>query len=123
MKTLYLTKGGSNILIDPENKKANKISYQRQSIDSIFVVKEPMHVIYGCGEYEKEVDVEEGDIIVTFYHKVFKNQMVVVNSKDWSENLIEYERKEQEEKELWALKQATQYEPEATDCNTHCENQ
>lgn len=50
MKTLYITRG-NNIVVDKESNTANKLKTCRQSIDDIFLVKEPMHVVYGSGEY------------------------------------------------------------------------
>lgn len=106
MKTLYLTRGGSNVLVDLENNTANRISTRRGAIDSIYLAEEPMHIVYGSGEYKKELDAEKNDIIVTFYHDTFKNQIIVIKNEDWFDNLVEYEKKQQEEKERWAASQA-----------------
>lgn len=101
MKTLYITRG-NNILIDTENSAANKIETCRQGIDCVYVAKEPMHVVYGVGEYSKEFDVDANDIILTFYPKEFKNQAIVVKNAEWLENILEYEKKMEEEKMRWA---------------------
>ena len=90
MKTLYITRG-NNILIDTENSAANKIE-----------TKEPMHVVFGVGEYSKEFDVDANDIILTFYPKEFKNQAIVVKNAEWLENILEYEKEMEEEKIRWA---------------------
>lgn len=101
MKTLYLTRG-SNIVVDTENNTANRLSSERQGIDYIYLADEPMHVVFGFEDEHEEVDVEKGDIIVTFYSDVFKKQMIVVKNEDWLNNLTEYRKQEQEEKERWA---------------------
>ena len=116
MKNLYITRG-NNICIDIENNTVDKLPTSRQAIDYVYSVKEPMHVIYGCGEYKKEADAEPGDIIVTFYDRVFKNQMIIVKNNEWFENVVEYEKKEQEEKERWAKSQACTNDAEPTDRN------
>ena len=103
MKTLYLTRG-ANILVDQENNKATRIDSARQGIDYIYLVEEPMHVVYGCGEKHQETDAEKGDIIVTFYNDTFKNELIVVKNEQWRENLNLYNKKIQEEKERWAAK-------------------
>ena len=101
MKTLYLTQG-NNILLDHEAQTAERLSSERVGIDYIYVAKEPMHLVYGSGEEKQELYVEEGDIIITFYVKEFPHKVLVVNSKDWLENINEYNKKQQEDKEAWA---------------------
>lgn len=101
MKTLYISRG-SNIIIDTENNTANRTEACRQGIDNLFLAEEPMHVVYGYGEFQKECDVEKGDIIVTFYNDSFKNRMIIVKNEEWVENLVEAKKAEQEEKERWA---------------------
>lgn len=101
MKTLYITRS-NNILIDAEKNTANKLETSRQGIDNIYVAKEPMHIVYGVGEYKREFDVDTNDIIITFYPKEFKYQAIVVKNNEWVENIFEYEKAEQAEKERWA---------------------
>lgn len=121
MNTLYITEY-SNILVDTENKKANKLPTQRASINQIYLAEEPMHVVYGCGEYHKELDVEKGDIIITFYCKTFKDSIVVVKNEDWLNNLLDYNKRQQEEKERWAsVKDAKRCECDQCEC-AKCDN-
>lgn len=101
MKTLYITRG-NNILVDTENNTANRIDTARQGIDNMYVAKEPMHVVYGVGEYHRETDVDANDIIVTFYPSEFKNKMLIIKNPEWVENILDYEAKQQEEKIRWA---------------------
>ena len=101
MKTAYITKG-CNIVVDEEVKSVKRLDNQRTGIDYIYLAEEPMHVIYGYGEYNKEFDVEKGDIIVVFYPDVFKNKIVIIKNAEWLENLVEYNKECQEDKERWA---------------------
>ena len=112
MKTLYLTNGG-NICIDQENGSADNIANEREAISRIYLAKEPMHVVYGCGNYNKEFDVKKDDIIITFYTDEFKDRVVVAKSKDWANNIKKYNEEEQRRKEEWAAKHA---ECECSDC-------
>lgn len=114
MKTFYISNNG-NIAVDTDNNSCGSLSTEREAISRIYLAKEPMHVVYESGEYKKEIDVEEGDLIVVFYENAFKNKMIVVKNSEWTENLVEYNAEEQKRKEEWAKKQA--------DCgNTPCCN-
>lgn len=117
MKTLYLTRG-SNIVVDTDDNTANRLDTTRSAIDRIYYVKEPMHVVYGYGEVHEELDVKKGDILVVFYDSTFKHQIIVAKSKQWVENILDYEKREQEEKEKWAAKKLTN----CTDCGETCES-
>lgn len=112
MKTLYLNRGG-NICIDPENDYVDSVQPERESIDRIYLAKEPMHVVYGNGTYKREFDVKKDDLIITFYTDDFEERVVVAKSKDWVKNLKKYNEEEQRRKEEWAAKQA---ECKCSDC-------
>lgn len=107
MKTLYLTSSG-RILVDAENNTADVIQGERESIRNIYMAKEPMHVVYGRGEYQKEFDVKKDDLIIEFYDETFKNKIVVVKNKDWVANLKDYNKREEEAKLEWAKQQASE---------------
>lgn len=113
MKTLYLTNGG-NICIDPEENYVDRIPSEREGISRIYLAKEPMHVVYGEGEYKRELDVKKDDIIITFYSGDWKDRIVVAKSKDWANNIKEWNKEEQQRNEEWAALQKAQ------SCNTHC---
>ena len=117
MKTLYITNGG-NICIDPEEDFVNRMPTEREGISRIFLAKEPMHVVYGEGEYRRELDVKKDDIIITFYSNDWKERIVVAKSKDWVNNLKEWNKEEQRRNEEWAAKNAEQG-PCCDDC-TKC---
>lgn len=102
MKTLYITQG-NNILVDSENNTANRLKADRTSIDSMYLIDEPMHVVYGTGEYKRELDAEPGDIVLTFYHSEFKDKIIILKkAEEWSNNIMDYREKEQQEKLRWA---------------------
>lgn len=101
MKTLYLTRS-ANIVVDTEDNYVSKLKSERQAIDYIYVVDEPMHIVYGYEDNKYELDADAGDIVITFYEKSFKHPIVLIKSEEWKENIFEYRKKEQEEKERWA---------------------
>lgn len=103
MKTLYLT-SNTNIIIDAENNNVDKIDSERQSISRIYMANEPMHVVFGEGEFKKEFDVKKDDIVITFYScgENWPNHVVVAKSKDWIANFKAYRKAEQKAKEEWA---------------------
>lgn len=106
MKTLYLTDTSANIVVDQEANTCGSISRDVESIRSVYVIDEPMHVIYQAGEYRRELDVEKDDIVVVFYSREFPNKIVVAKSADWVSNIRTYREAEQKRKEEWATKQA-----------------
>lgn len=53
-----------------------------------------MHVVFSEGECKKEIDVEKGDLIITFYNRKFPNRIVVVKNAEWFENIKVYREKE-----------------------------
>lgn len=110
MSTLYLTRS-NNMIVDVENNTANRLTCCPQRIDDIFLVKEPMHVVYGYGEYSKEFDVEPNDLVITFYGD-FKEKAIVVKSEEWAKNIIAYNEAQERQKEEWAAKQPC----ECADC-------
>lgn len=105
MKTLYIA-NGSNICVDVENDTAEMLDSERESIQRIYLAKEPMHVVYTSGEYRREFDVKKDDLIITFYGDAFQERVVVAKSKDWVKNLKEWREREQQIKEEWAEKNA-----------------
>lgn len=98
MKTLYLTSNGANICIDDEQKTAEWIDSEREAIQRIYLAKEPMHIVYNAGEYKRELDVEENDLIITFYTDDFENRIISVKSEDWVNNLKNWKTKQAEAK-------------------------
>lgn len=120
MKTLYLTDSSANIVVDQEANTCGSISRDIESIRGIYVIDEPMHVIYQAGEYRRELDVEKDDILVVFYRSEFPNQIVVAKSADWVSNVKTYREAEQKRKEDWAANQAIADIKESCDCCGTC---
>lgn len=120
MKTLYLT-SNSNIIVNTDDNSVDKIDSERESISRIYMATEPMHVVFGEGEFKKEFDVKKDDIIITFYScgTDWPHRVVVAKSKDWIANFKAYHKAEQKAKEEWAKKQATS-DTECGDCD-QCE--
>lgn len=107
MKTFYLTYGSNNIIIDPETNSADRLECARTGINNVYLVKEPMHVVYGYKDEQKEFDVDADDIIVTFYSEDFTTHAIVVKNEEWVNNIKAYNKARQEEKERWAETKGT----------------
>lgn len=107
MKTLYLT-SNSNIIVNTEDNSVDKIDSERESISRIYMANEPMHVVFGEGEFKKEFDVKKDDIIITFYAcgTDWPHRVVVAKSKEWIANFKANHKAEQKAKEEWAKKHA-----------------
>lgn len=102
MKTLYLT-NGCGMYIDTENNTADKANSEIERISRIYLISEPTHIVFGEGEYSRELDAKKDDIVIVFYNRVdFKEQIVIAKSKDWVANIKAYNKAEQERKEEWA---------------------
>lgn len=117
MKTLYLTNSTANIIVDTETNKVSKLEYaDRYDIQNLFLVEEPMHIVYECGETHVEKDVKKGDIIVCFYsNEYFKDPVSIIKSKEWAKGIKNRREAEQKAKEEWAKKNANNEEP-CCDC-------
>jgi hypothetical protein len=108
MKTIYFTDRGP-IEVN-EKGEPTGVRTSREAISNIVAVKEPTHLVYNRGNKRVELDAQDGDIVVTFYESAFETPMVVVNSKEWLNNILSYEKREQEQAEAWAKKQAEKQE-------------
>ena len=102
MNTLYISRTG-RIMLD-ENNNPKPFDRSRSSIDDVFFIKEDTKVVFDRGEYKAELEAKAGDIVVTFYEEQFPNRVIVVDNKQWKENLEAYEAYEQQMKEEWAKK-------------------
>ena len=89
MKTLYLSQNG-NIVVDTENNATENLkTADRYDIRTMYVIEEPMHVVYGRGEDKEEFDANEKDIVIMFYDQVSnKRKIIAVNSPEWFDNLM-----------------------------------
>ena len=114
MNTLYISRTG-RIMLD-ENNSPKPFDRSRGSIDDVFFIKEDTKVVFERGEYKAELEAKAGDIVVTFYEEQFPNRVIVVDSKQWKENLEAYETYEQQMKEEWAKKN----DAPCCDCCENC---
>lgn len=118
MKTLYLSNSSANIVVDQEANTCDTMNRCLESIRSIYLVDEPMHVVYQYGDKRRELDVEKDDIIVTFYSSDFSEPIIVAKSADWVKNIRDYNAAEQKRKEDWAAKQSI---ADIRECDCDCD--
>lgn len=128
MKTLYLTQSSENIVVDPETDFVGKLQADdRYAIRSVYYIEEPMHVVYQAGECKEELDAKKGDILIVFYSSKYnKYNIDTIKTKQWSANIKNRRKIEQQEKEEWAkrnanLTETAKWEPTCEDCGT-CES-
>ena len=95
MKTLLVDAG---YMFNPEDMNMQKVPRKRTSVDRIYLVEEDCTV--KLGDVSKEA--KAGDLVVEFYEGYFPEKFVVVTCPEWTNNIKEYDRIEQEEKEKWA---------------------
>ena len=103
MKTMFIRES-INMILDHDTQDVSYINSSRECIQRIYVAPEDMHVICAHGDTKEEADVKKDDIIVTFYTNDFEKRMVIVKSEMWLNNIKNYEKKVQAEKEEWAAK-------------------
>jgi len=122
MKTLYLTDSSNNIWVDTENEEVGTLySEDRYNIRNIFYIEEPMHVIYQSGESKEEIDAKKGDILIVFYNNRYNKYILdTIRTKQWTTNIKNRRKIEQQEKEEWAAKNANNT-PSCDDCCDCCE--
>ena len=124
MKTLYLTQSSENIVVDPETDFVGKLpSEDRYAIRSVYYMEEPMHVVYQAGECKEELDAKKGDILLVFYSSKYnKYNIDTIKTKQWSANIKNRQKIEQQEKEEWAKRNANIAEtPQCEAVNKCCE--
>jgi hypothetical protein len=101
-KTIFITSAGL-IRLD-ENNEPTGMSSERTAINRILRITEPVHIVYNKNDKRIELDAEEGDILVEFYESAFPNPILLIHSKEWSENLEKYDEVQQKAKEEWSEK-------------------
>lgn len=100
MKTLYITKTGRVAL---ENDNIASVMTDRAGIDSIYMLDEDMHIV--CENSDgtlNKMEGKKGQILVQFYERDFNHGAVIVDCKEWTENINAYREKMQKQKEAWA---------------------
>ena len=116
MKTLYVTRG-NNMYIDVDTNSVGRLDTCRQAVDYLYMIPEKMHIVYESGEYKKEFDAEQGDLLITFYEGTFKNKAIIVKNAEWTENIVCYNNRIQLEKEEYAAKEICDATP---NCEASC---
>lgn len=103
MNKLFFTTNGA---FKMQNDEPVFVESDRTAVSRVMVVKEPTHVVYNREGKRVELDAQEGDIVVTFYDKSFPNPIVIINCKEWAENIAAYNEAQQKMKEEWAAAKA-----------------
>lgn len=106
-KTLYFTSNRGAIELS-DNMIPMGVNSSRSAIDYVYLLTEPTHLVYARKGSDKkiELDGEAGDIVVLFYESCFDTPMIVINSKEWADNIRNYDKKQQEAAEKWAAEKA-----------------
>lgn len=117
MNTLYITSTG-RIMLD-ENNVPHPCDYSREGINNIFHIKEDTNVVYEKGDVKTTLEAKAGDIVISFYEDEFPNKIIIVDSKEWKENLEAYEAYQQKQKEEWAKRKAEGCD-KCCDCECAC---
>ena len=115
MKTMFIREA-NNMVLDHDTQDVSYIDSSIECIHRIYVAPEDMHVIYKRGDTKEEADVKKDDIIITFYTEKFEKRMIVVKSEAWINNIKNYEKKVQAEKEEWAAKKLDEVCEECAPC-------
>lgn len=107
MKTLYLTQSSENILIDDENKTANRLRkrLERYEIRDIYYIDEDMTVVYGYGEDQETLEAKKDDVLLLFYdRKCYEHKAILIQNENFKNNILAKLAQDQKEKEEWAAK-------------------
>lgn len=117
MKKLIFTNNG-HVGFDPETEEVFSLESDREGISRIFLMKEPMDIMYRRKDKAYNVSAEKDDVVVVFYEDTFEYPVVIAKSKEWAKNLKKYNERLQKQKEEWAKKK----EAEACDADSICDN-
>lgn len=91
MKKLIIA-NTSAFMFDTETCGIDFIDSSRSAVNRIYRVSEDCELNVKIGNFIKEFNVKKGDIVVTFYEDVFPNKVVIIDNKEWNENLDAYEK-------------------------------
>lgn len=107
MKTAYLTQNKNIVIDEATNEVSELYDIGRYNINRIYKISEPTHIVYGSGEDKRELHADDGDIVITFdVNDYTPNKVIIINSKEWVENIKGHEARVQKEKEEWAQRNA-----------------
>ena len=118
MKTFFLAERASgHVIFDDETKELSALESQREAISRVWIAPEDMKIVYTNENGEKEtLDVKKNQIILRFYEKDFPYQIITVDSKEWTENITNYNKTMEERRN--ALKKCN---VDCESCDTCCE--
>lgn len=103
MTDLHITTRGA---VKVENNIPVFVEADRNGINNIYLLTEDTHVVYDRTNKHYELNGKAGDILIVFYESIMKTPIILVESKDWADNIIAYAEEEQKRKEEWASKRA-----------------
>lgn len=73
------------------------------AVNSVWVADDDMPLEwYDNGGNKHTINVKKNDIIIAFYNRSFKHEIVVANSEDWLDNITAYKEYQEKEKAEWA---------------------
>lgn len=100
MNTMYFTSEGA-VMID-ENSNPVGITSEVQGISRIYKLDQDTRIVYMKYDKKIELDGKAGQLLIFFYRDTFPNRVVLIDSKEWRENIDAHNKSVQEEKERWA---------------------
>lgn len=101
MKKWYITPS-TNIFVDTDTDTGRRIDSEYASINDVYIAPEDCVVKYSDSKGDQEFEVKKGQILVTVYNKEMPHQIMIIDSKDFEENILSYKEYRQKEKEEWA---------------------
>lgn len=99
MKILTAAYNTDVLIVDTDNADIQPIKSQRNACNRVYIVPEDMHFKYVGVDSSEEFDVKAGDILIAFWDEDFPHKYVKVTSKEWKENLDNYNRIQNEYEE------------------------
>lgn len=97
------------VIVDTDTMEIKALTEKTRSIDSVYIIPEDakLHWESTIGDLDPfDIDVEEGDILVTFYSSDLGKDFAIVKSDDWKDMLIRADEEVQKRKEKWAAEKA-----------------
>lgn len=114
MNKIIATKNSGFVHYNPETEDIRSLDTDRDAVNRVLLVNEECDF---CID-DKKMHVVPGDIVITFWEKMYPNRAIVVKSEEWKENILKYREYEEKQKEAWALKQKN----ECSKCDNTCDN-
>lgn len=91
------------VIIDTDTLEIKSIPEKTRSIDSVYLIPEDATMHWESDDkYPVDMEVNKGDILVTFYSDDLGKDFTVVKSDDWKTMLEHADKVIQKRKEEWA---------------------